>query len=102
MASPSDAFWTSAAQPLPVETSDYRLDLPKLDWTVQGNQATQDIEITIGANINDVVAVSAFSIFRQVMEAMTHRPLRPKNFELKYKLPKYSAIHPFDDLLKEQ
>lgn len=102
MASPSDAFWTSAGQPLPVETSDYRLELPKLDWTVQGYQATQDIEITIGANANDVVAVSAYSIYRQVMEAMVHRPLRPKNFELKYKLRKYSAIHPFHDLLKEQ
>jgi hypothetical protein len=102
MASPSDSFWTSAAQPLPVETSDYRLDLPKLDWTIQGTQATRDIEITIGANTNNVVRVSAFSIYRQVMEAILHRPLRPNNFQLKYGLSKYNAIHPFNDLLKEQ
>jgi hypothetical protein len=102
MASPSDSFWTSAAQPLPVETSDYRLDLPKLDWTIQGTQATRDIEITIGANTNNVVRVSAFSIYRQVMEAILHRPMRPNNFQLKYGLSKYNAIHPFNDLLKEQ
>jgi hypothetical protein len=101
MASPSDTFWTSAAEPLPVETSDYRLDLPKLDWTVQGNQATQDIEITIGSNTNTAVAVSNFSIYRHVMEAILHRPMRPENFEIKYKLRKYSAIRPFNDLLKE-
>jgi hypothetical protein len=102
MNSPSNAFWTSAAQLLPVETSDYRLDLPKLGWTVQGNRGTQDIEISIGANTNDVVAVSSFSIYRKVKEAIFHRPMRPENFELKYRLHKYSAIHPFNDLLKEQ
>jgi len=102
MVSPSDAFWTSAAQPLPVETSDYRLDLPKLDWTVQGTQATQDIEITIGANTNNIVTVSPFSLYRPAGEAIVHRPLRPDNFQLKYWLSKYDAIHPFNDLLKEQ
>jgi hypothetical protein len=102
MASPSDPFWTSAAEPLPVETSDYRLDFPKLDWTIQGTQATRDIEITIGANTNDVVTVSAFSIYRQVMEAIVHRPMRPENVQVKYGLRNYNARHPFNDLLKEQ
>jgi hypothetical protein len=99
MNSPSDAFWTSAAQPLPVETSDYRLDLPKLDWTVQGNRATGNIEITIGGNTNDVVKVSGFTVYDQVMEAITHRPMRPENWQLQYRLHKYDAMHPFNDLL---
>jgi len=102
IASPSDAFWTSATQPLPVENSDYRLELPKLDWTVQGTQATHDIEITIGANTNNVVTVSPYSIYRRAMEAIIHRPMRPENWKLKYSLSKYNAIHPFNDLLKEQ
>jgi hypothetical protein len=100
--SPSDAFWTSATQPLPVETSDYRLELPKLDWTVQGTQATHDIEITIGANANNVVTVSPYSMYRRAMEAIVHRPMRPENWKLKYGLSKYNATHPFNDLLKEQ
>jgi hypothetical protein len=102
MASPSDAFWTSAPEPLPVETSDYRLDLPKLDWTVQGTKATQDIEITIGANANNVVTVSTFSIYQRVVETILERPMRPENFQIKYRLHKYNALRPFNDLLKEQ
>jgi hypothetical protein len=89
------AFWTVAEQPLPVEMGDYRLDLSKLGWVVEGRQADGEITITIEANSTRTPRTAAHSLMHKGLELLLSRPMRPINHAAKYDAPVYSALRPF-------
>jgi hypothetical protein len=99
MARESDEFWTAPSEPLPVEKSDYRIEFPKLDWTVTGNRASGEITIAIGQNRDRTVAPESYALLQRAMEWLGHSPIRPSNDALKYQLHEYSALRPFQNLL---
>jgi hypothetical protein len=89
------AFWTAPEVPLPVEVGDYRLDLPKLGWIVEGRQQTGEITITIPRNVQTVIQPEPYSMLIQWGERITRRPMRPKNITAKYGASVYSSLRPF-------
>jgi hypothetical protein len=78
-----------------VEVADYRLDLPRLGWIVEGRQATGEITITIPKNPVDIVEAEPYSWVDQTRDAFSRRPRRPSNHEIKYESRHYSSAKPF-------
>jgi hypothetical protein len=91
----ADRFWSAPPDPLPVEESDYRLDLPKLGWIVEGRRASGEIRITIPRNSADVNTIDEYSWIMQVKETLLRVPLRPGNYAIKYESRHYSSASPF-------
>lgn len=92
---PGDRFWTAAQLPLPVEESDYRLELSKLGWLVEGHRQSGGITITIPRNPADVNSIEEYSWQMRAKEVFVRTPLRPSNHEVKYESRHYSSAAPF-------
>jgi hypothetical protein len=92
---PGDRFWTATQQPLPVEESDYRLDLAMLGWIVEGHRASGEITITIPRNPHEVNTMEGYSWITRAREIFSSVPLRPENYEIKYASRHYSSASPF-------
>jgi hypothetical protein len=90
-----DRFWTASQQPLPVEESDYRLELSKLGWVVEGHRRNGEITITIPANSVAVNTIEEYSWTMRAKEAFLRAPQRPGNHEVKYESRHYSSASPF-------
>jgi hypothetical protein len=88
----NDPFWNAVEEPLPVEVADYRLDLPRLGWIVEGRQQTGEITLTLPKNPVDIVEAEPYSWIRDVL---SRRPHRPSNHEIKYESRHYSSAKPF-------
>ena len=92
---PGDRFWAASPQPLPVEESDYRLELTRLGWIIEGRRSTGEITITIPRNPQDVNTIDEYSWAIRAKEVLLRRPLRPSNHEIKYESRHYSSASPF-------
>jgi hypothetical protein len=90
-----DRFWTAAQEPLAVEQSDYRLDLVKLGWIVEGHRESGEIITTIPRNPVDVTTIDEYSWTMRAEEMFLRSPLRPDNHEVKYESRRYSSASPF-------
>jgi hypothetical protein len=90
-----DRFWTAAQEPLPVEESDYRLDLSKLGWIVEGHHASGEIIVTIPRNPADVNTIDEYSWTMRAKEMFLRAPLRPGNHDIKYESRHYSSAAPY-------
>jgi len=90
-----DRFWRASQEPLPVEEADYRLDLSKLGWIVEGHRASGEIIITIPRNPADVNTIDEYSWTMRAQETFLRAPLRPGNSEIKYESRHYSSAAPF-------
>jgi hypothetical protein len=90
-----DEFWTAAPQPLPVEEADYRLELSKLGWIVEGRRDSGEIRLTIVRNERDVTAVEEYSWLDRARDVFSSVPHRPENYEIKYDSRHYSSAAPF-------
>lgn len=90
-----DGFWTAPQQPLPVEVSDYRLELTKLGWIVEGRRSRGEIVITLPGNPSDVTAIDEYSWTMRVKETLLREPVRPGNHEIKYESRHYSSGTPY-------
>jgi len=90
-----DEFWRAAPQPLPIEVADYRLELSKLGWIVDGRRDTAEITVTIPANSADVSAAEPYTWLMRTVDSFSRRPHRPKNHEIKYESRHYSSATPF-------
>jgi hypothetical protein len=90
-----DRFWSASQEPLPVEESDYRLELSKLGWTVEGRRNSGEIIITIPRNPADVTVIDEYSWTMRARETLLRVPLRPSNHEIKYESRHYSSASPF-------
>jgi hypothetical protein len=90
-----DPFWRATQEPLPVEESDYRLELSKLGWTVEGYRRNGEIIVTIPRNPADVNTIDEYSWTMRAKEMFLRRPLRPGNQEIKYESRHYSSASPF-------
>jgi len=90
-----DRFWSAPQEPLPVEESDYRLELSKLGWTVEGRRNSGEIIITIPRNPADVTVIDEYSWTMRARETFLRVPLRPSNHEIKYESRHYSSASPF-------
>ena len=89
-------FWTAPEQPLPVEVADYRLDLPKLGWVIEGCKDLGRIAIHIPSNKGAAITLQAHTIFRQIGETILRRPLRPYNHAIKYECREYASDNPLN------
>ena len=90
-----DEFWTAAEQPLPVEESDYRLELSKLGWIVEGRRDSGEIRITIVKNLRDVTTAEEYSWLDRAQDVFSRVPHRPENYAIKYGSRHYSSASPF-------
>jgi hypothetical protein len=90
-------FWRNIPARLPVEEGDYRMNMPRLGWRVEGRQATGDITITLtqGSGRPARIALESYGIFARWKAALLHRPFRPGNYAAKYGAASYSVLHPF-------
>jgi len=90
-----DRFWTDPPGRLPVEVSDYRLEYPKLGWTVTGHGSTGEITIEIVKNAEVINRPDPYTRFDELLETILRRPMRPNNYRVKYASRYYSSAHPF-------
>jgi hypothetical protein len=92
---PGDAFWRAPQELLPVEQSDYRLELTKLGWIVEGHRSSGEITITIPRNPEEVNAIDEQSWLMRAQELLGGAPHRPSNHEVKYNSRHYSSASPY-------
>jgi hypothetical protein len=78
------------------EVADYRLEFKKLGWVIEGRKADSRIGIHIPQNRPATIRPNAYSIARQVGETLLRGPLRPGNFDVKYKSPEYWSDNPLN------
>lgn len=92
-----NAFWQSQPQLLPIEISDYKKTIPAIGWTVIGNKKNADITIQVAANSLDKTKLTLKEIgfYDRMMEIITQKSRRPKNYEVKYNLKEYSSSEPY-------
>jgi hypothetical protein len=93
---PESQFWAAPEQPLPIEVTDYRLDLPKLGWIIEGCKETGGIAIRIPNNKPARISPVSHTRFRQIGEKILRRPLRPYNHALKYECYEYTSENPLN------
>ncbi len=90
-----DEFWSATEQPLPVEESDYRLELSKLGWIVEGRRNSGEIRLTIAKNLRDVTSADGYSWLNRARDLFSGVPHRPGNYTIKYDSRHYSSAAPF-------
>ncbi len=90
-----DEFWSATEQPLPVEEADYRLQLSKLGWIVEGRRNSGEITLTIAKNPRDVDTAEAYSWLSRAHDLFSSVPHRPENYAIKYDSRHYSSASPF-------
>jgi hypothetical protein len=90
-----DPFWQIPEQPLPIETADYHLELGRLGWRVDGNQASGNIVITVLKNTALSIRIEDQSWRMKLTQILLGKPVRPHNREVKYDSRYFSATAPF-------
>lgn len=98
----SSPFWQSPPELLPIEVSDYKKTIPAIGWTVIGSKKNADITIHIAGNRmgKTQIALKELSIYDRMMEIITQKSRRPKNYEVKYNLKEYSSSEPYCECRK--
>jgi hypothetical protein len=91
----ASSFWTAMEQPLPIECGDYRIELEKLGWVVDGEKASGDIRIRIPANAGRSPTLKAYTMSHRIREAANQRAMRPDNRDAAYGAEVYSVLDPF-------
>ena len=97
---PDEPFWTGPQIPLPVEVADYRLEYPKLGWTVEGHHASGEIVIEIPANAAEIQDLEPYTWIDRAIETMVRKPHQPSNYSAKYGSMRYSSAEPFAATLR--
>ena len=82
-------------EPLPIEVADYRLELTRFGWIVEGQHTSGDITITVLKNREDVNSIDDYSWKMKLKEFFLRMPERPGNYEIKYDSRHYSSSAPF-------
>ncbi|MBV2149751.1 DUF2264 domain-containing protein [Sphingobium sp. AS12] len=95
MLPPEHVFWTAPSEPLPIEQRDFDLNLSELGWRITGSKADGNIVVTIPANSADHIPATPYSLVHRLKEFITHKPWRPGNQKVKYRLSHYPAQRPF-------
>lgn len=95
MLPPDGRFWTDAPAPLPVESADFVLALPRLGWNITGRQSSGEIVIEIPHNAPGAVALAPYTWADRTIEILLRRPHRPRNHEAQYDAREYSSVRPF-------
>jgi hypothetical protein len=91
----ADHFWSDPPALLPVESSDYQLDYPKLGWRIAGHVSSGEITLEIPANTGENTRPDPYTEFDRFLETIRRRPFRPHNHEIKYKSrPGAAAVAP--------
>jgi hypothetical protein len=90
-----DSFWRAPQELLPVEVADYRLELTKLGWVIEGQSRSGEITITVAQNPADVNTIDDYTWAMRVKEIFLREPLRPHNHDIKYESRHYSSASPY-------
>lgn len=87
--------WTAAPEPLPVERGGYAFTLAGPNLAVSGDAATGRVTVRHLANAGlGFPAVTPHGAWRQVLETLLRRPLRPANYAAKYMREAYVSDDP--------
>jgi hypothetical protein len=93
---PSAPLWTEPPVPLPVEVESYDMHIAPAGLRVVGNHDTGTVEVRPDANIGaSDLPLERLGLMRQVAQILLRRPLRPDNFNAKYKRAVYRSDKPF-------
>jgi hypothetical protein len=95
MLPPDGRFWTDAPAPLPVESEDFVLALPRLGWKITGRHSSGEIVIEIPHNAPGAVVLEPYTWADRTIEILLRKPHRPHNHEAKYEAREYSSARPF-------
>jgi hypothetical protein len=95
MLPPNGRFWTDAPAPLPVESGNFVLELPRLGWKITGQHSSGEIVIEIPRNEPGAVVVEPYTWANRAVEILSRKPHRPSNHEAKYGAREYSSARPF-------
>jgi hypothetical protein len=98
----NSAFWQSQPELLPIEISDYKKTIPSIGWTVIGNKENADITIQLPENSGEKAQLTLkdIGVYDRMMEIITQKSRRPKNYEVKYNLKEYSSSQPYCECRK--
>jgi hypothetical protein len=89
-------FWTAPLERLPVEQSDFSINIPSIRRTVVGFKASREVRIKQWDITGDQCAgAQGYTVEGKVAEMVKGRPHRPENTCVKYRLPEYSSSVPF-------
>jgi len=91
---PDHQFWTGPPEPLPVEISDFSLEIPAIGWTVVGDRASYRIEIRKEGRAPAIPLID-YGVAGRVATWILQRPVRPWNTAAKYEATVYSSDKPF-------
>jgi hypothetical protein len=95
---PSAPFWTEPEQPLPVERSNYVIQLPPTGWTVRGIKPSLIvIERPSGLRVGPLKAENSLLVYFDRLTTGAHRPA---NEDAKYDLREYRSDTPFCDCVR--
>jgi hypothetical protein len=92
---PRDAeFWKASGGRLPVEQSDFIVDIKSVGWTLHGDRHTGDVEVRRRQG-SKAVALRPVSTKDKMLSQISGEPLRPDNHAAEYDAATYSSQHPF-------
>jgi hypothetical protein len=93
---PDSDFWMAPLEKLPIEQGDYKVFIPEIQWEIRGCKLTTEVQIIKGNNAGNAFRqMEKHTFLRKAAEFVTCLPFRPGNSYVKYKLHKYSSLHPF-------
>lgn len=97
---PDDApFWQAQPEPLPIEQSDYRIEIAAPGWTVVGNKDSLSIALTTGQSGSPELQAQRLSDC--VKERLGCKPCRPANVAAKYRRARYDSVAPYGIAVKQ-
>lgn len=89
-------FWTSPAEPLPVEREDFDLTVEPIGWRVSGTRATGVVMIEILGNARGAnPPLEPFGRLDVLRNFALGKPPRPMNLDAKYGRRRYRSDFPF-------
>lgn len=90
------SFWQSSGEQLPVEKSDFSIDLETIGRRLIGSHKDQDVRlVAIEPGHPRMVPIKDYTYFRRITDALLCRSRRPENTSAKYDLATYSSRYPF-------
>lgn len=87
-------FWVDTALPLPIEMSDYVVDVPEVGIVIEGHRDLREVLLRMPGNCGGAFRIRPYSLWRRLGGKLLGRPIRPENHEAKYCRKEYSSRWP--------
>lgn len=90
---PTDRFWTTPEEPLPVERADYTIAVPAAGWTIVGRKP--DVIVIITHSSIATATLESEARWKMAVDWLLDKAHRPENMTAKYDLAEYRSDQPF-------